>query len=320
MGEARRKREAHEERLERFPTAFTAAVRSLRRQSTICRPNMMFKGRQRPDGLIFPACDDCNQGTRHSDLVASMLGRLYPDAADPTEKSDVIKTISAVKNNMPGLLEEMHLGEAEQELARSISVGAGFLRLSGPLVTNHMTVFAAKLGLALFFDATGKALPASGNVVPFWFSNVQSLQGKIPLEFIRALPESKTLAQGKKSVADQFQYSQVVSPEHDWAGFFATFRFSFAAGCVVSMDPLEIYPRRQHWPLVLPLATLVYLLFSGYTPIFAGTMGLALTIVADPRHATCRTHRAAGVPCCILDRARNRRRGLSDDSESMCWL
>jgi TRAP transporter 4TM/12TM fusion protein len=36
---------------------------------------------------------------------------------------------------------------------------------------------------------------------------------------------------------------------------------------------------RQHWPLVLPLATLIYLLFAGYTPIFAGTMGLALTIV-----------------------------------------
>jgi len=38
-------------------------------------------------------------------------------------------------------------------------------------------------------------------------------------------------------------------------------------------------PIREHWPLVLPLATLVYLLFAGYTPIFAGTMGLALTVV-----------------------------------------
>jgi TRAP-type uncharacterized transport system fused permease subunit len=36
---------------------------------------------------------------------------------------------------------------------------------------------------------------------------------------------------------------------------------------------------RQHWPLVLPLAALVYLLFAGYTPIFAGTMGLALVVV-----------------------------------------
>jgi TRAP transporter 4TM/12TM fusion protein len=36
---------------------------------------------------------------------------------------------------------------------------------------------------------------------------------------------------------------------------------------------------RQHWPLILPLAMLVYLLFAGYTPIFAGSMGLALVIV-----------------------------------------
>lgn len=36
---------------------------------------------------------------------------------------------------------------------------------------------------------------------------------------------------------------------------------------------------REQWPLVLPLGALVYLLFVGYTPIFAGTMGLALVVV-----------------------------------------
>ncbi len=36
---------------------------------------------------------------------------------------------------------------------------------------------------------------------------------------------------------------------------------------------------REHWPLILPLAALVYLLFAGYTPVFAGTMGLALVVV-----------------------------------------
>ncbi len=36
---------------------------------------------------------------------------------------------------------------------------------------------------------------------------------------------------------------------------------------------------RDQWPLILPLAALVYLLFAGYTPIFAGTMGLALVAV-----------------------------------------
>lgn len=36
---------------------------------------------------------------------------------------------------------------------------------------------------------------------------------------------------------------------------------------------------RSQWPLVLPLVALVWLLFAGYTPIFAGTMGLALVVV-----------------------------------------
>ncbi|MBY6091107.1 TRAP transporter permease [Maritimibacter alkaliphilus] len=34
---------------------------------------------------------------------------------------------------------------------------------------------------------------------------------------------------------------------------------------------------KEGWYLILPLAVLVYLLFSGYTPLFAGTIGLALT-------------------------------------------
>ncbi|ALA16655.1 C4-dicarboxylate ABC transporter [Chelatococcus sp. CO-6] len=33
------------------------------------------------------------------------------------------------------------------------------------------------------------------------------------------------------------------------------------------------------WYLVLPLAVLVYLLFAGYTPLFSGSVGLALTVV-----------------------------------------
>ena len=36
---------------------------------------------------------------------------------------------------------------------------------------------------------------------------------------------------------------------------------------------------RRSWYLLLPLAALVWLLFSGYTPLFSGTVGLALTAV-----------------------------------------
>ena len=36
---------------------------------------------------------------------------------------------------------------------------------------------------------------------------------------------------------------------------------------------------REGWHLILPLAVLVWLLFSGYTPLFAGTVGLGMTLM-----------------------------------------
>ena len=41
--------------------------------------------------------------------------------------------------------------------------------------------------------------------------------------------------------------------------------------------PNALAALKKGWYLLLPLAVLVYLLFSGYTPLFAGTVGLALT-------------------------------------------
>ncbi|MGD9510422.1 MAG: TRAP transporter permease [Geminicoccaceae bacterium] len=43
--------------------------------------------------------------------------------------------------------------------------------------------------------------------------------------------------------------------------------------------PSAVAALRRDWYLVLPLAALVWLLFSGYTPLFAGTVGLALTAI-----------------------------------------
>ena len=41
--------------------------------------------------------------------------------------------------------------------------------------------------------------------------------------------------------------------------------------------PSALRALRRDWHLVLPLAALVYMLFAGFTPLFAGTVGLALT-------------------------------------------
>jgi TRAP transporter 4TM/12TM fusion protein len=44
-----------------------------------------------------------------------------------------------------------------------------------------------------------------------------------------------------------------------------------------AMLPSPLGAIRRGWYLILPLAVLVWLLFSGYTPLYAGTIGLAMT-------------------------------------------
>jgi TRAP transporter 4TM/12TM fusion protein len=43
--------------------------------------------------------------------------------------------------------------------------------------------------------------------------------------------------------------------------------------------PSALGALKERWPLLLPLAMLVYLLFAGFTPLFAGAVALALTVV-----------------------------------------
>ncbi len=50
-------------------------------------------------------------------------------------------------------------------------------------------------------------------------------------------------------------------------------------GMAKSELPSPIKALRDGWYLILPLAVLIYLLFSGYTPLYAGTIGLALTVL-----------------------------------------
>ncbi len=50
-------------------------------------------------------------------------------------------------------------------------------------------------------------------------------------------------------------------------------------GLPASECPSALRAIREGWYLLLPLLALVFLLFSGYTPLFAGTIGLALTAV-----------------------------------------
>ena len=259
MGEARARRRAHARLLGSSPWCIYCGDSA----DTIehMPPKQMFIRKQRPKGLEFSSCQKCNNGTGKSDLVASLLGRLSVDPSADDEAAEFKKLLSAVRNNVPGLLEEMQIDPTAEKLERKdlpIQEGGGILRANGPLVTKHMLVFGAKLGFALHYEALRKVVPPTGGVQPRWFSNAQAARGEIPTGLFSLLPDTgQTLKQGSRDVSDQFQYAWALhdegTPEPQHALFYATFHRSFAIAVVSATDRTAFIEKHaDRFPLVLP--------------------------------------------------------------------
>lgn len=257
MGEAKRKKRAHAAILEQQPGCIYCA--GVSRATTVehMPPIQMFRERQRPKGLEFPACVECNNGTSHSDLVASLMGRTYPDSDTDAGRQELRKLLSAVSNNVPGLLKEMQIGRGGQKLALrdipNLPTGSAVLRANGPIMTKHMRTSGAKLGFALHFEALGTVVPQSGGVQPMYFTNVNAAKGELPKSIIDMLPERRTLMQGKREVSEQFSYSWLLTEEKRHSVFYSVFNNSFSILAVTALDRSEFLARNadQH-PVIAP--------------------------------------------------------------------
>jgi hypothetical protein len=178
-----------------------------------------------------------------------------PSADD--EAAEIEKLFSSVRNNVPGLLEEMHIDPAEEKLASKglpVQAGGGVVRADGPLVTKHMLVFGAKLGFALHYEALKTVVPPMGGVLPRWFSNSQAVRGEIPKDLLSLLPARRqTLQQGMREVSDQFRYTWQITRERQHALFYATFHRSFAIAAVSATDRTFFIDKHADTYRVVPL-------------------------------------------------------------------
>jgi hypothetical protein len=176
MGEQKRKRRAHDAILQKGGDCVYCAGNRPVTSIEHMPPISMFRAKDRPKGLELLSCDQCNQGTKDADQVASLLGRIYPNSRHPDDRRDISKLLGGVENNIPGLLQEMYVGAGGQKLARKYSsapLDGKFLRAGEPLVSKYMDIFSAKVGFALHYQATGSVVPAAGAVLSRWYTNVQ---------------------------------------------------------------------------------------------------------------------------------------------------
>jgi len=255
MGEAKRKQESFAKLLARRPGCVYCAGAAVGKTIEHMPPRSMFEGRQRTKGMEFPACDPCNRGTKHSDLVAALLGRSWPASDSAVHQSDFIRLLSGVSNNVPGLLQEMHLDRGAEKLARkrnNIPLDTHPLRADGPILSRHIFTFAAKIGFALHYEIFGAPIPDQGGAEVMWFSNLQAYNDQIPSVIFEILPTPITLEQGSKSVADQFQYSYARTEEGRHMLYYASFNKSFAVAGVTALDRTIYLHQDGRFPIFVP--------------------------------------------------------------------
>ncbi len=230
----------------------------------------LFKMKDRPKGLEFPACAECNNGSSWTEDLAAMLAAIHltkPDAGHFAKRFDHL-----VRSNLAAVLELLPTWDQEVSVAKWLdSQGEPYwaLNLAGPIVQEAMFLYGVKLGLALHWHETNRVLPANGRVAVMWFSNAQAIEGKVPADLFNLLPEQRTLQQGAKNVVDQFRYSSKATVEPGTSAHWAIFGEAFAyyifvsenmtfssipkdqirsPGCLASSKPIATVLNRSLWP------------------------------------------------------------------------
>jgi len=174
-------------------------------------PISMFRGRKRPDGLVFAGCAACNNGTSAADLVAGFVARLSPRYdQDGWKIAEAKARGSILEAQAPGFLGEFY--DPSRRRTEWLPTPSGIRRqmtvmdLSGPLTRAYLEVFAAKLGMALYRHHCGHPLPLNGFVMCGAYTNA-GLAPDTAQVLLSIMPDQSGLRQGRRNhVDDQFIY------------------------------------------------------------------------------------------------------------------
>ncbi|MET4233939.1 hypothetical protein ACVWXN_010175 [Bradyrhizobium sp. i1.4.4] len=209
-------------------------------------PITFFRGRLRPKGMEFAACQECNDGTRGADVVASFFARMDRQG-DNQLISEAMNNRQMLQMRAPGVLDELFNPQKEdrvwvkrngilQEMAR--------IKADGPVTRIHLHVFAAKFGMALYRHHIGEALPPEGGVQTNVFMNAGLAQNSAE-HMLKILPAFNSLQQGKFWPTDQFAYrynsdgKMIVAA---LASFHANLHLFVIATSQIQMFRLPLYP------------------------------------------------------------------------------
>lgn len=211
-------------------------------------PRSIFGPGQRPSGLEFASCEDCNHASRASDAAASFFARMAPDhvtARDELRKAQgLLGTLSQLAPDFVRELFDRNKEETVWAKGRSKLFGRMHrLTLDGPATTTLMQAFGAKLGMALFREHTGLPLPSGGQVFVQHYFNAGLYRQEIEAT-VSILPMLGQLAQGRKQSGRLFNY-RFNTDEKAILGAFCAFNDNLFFRIFAASDPIYFQPLNQ---------------------------------------------------------------------------
>lgn len=251
MGEAKRKQSATQRLIAEFPNCCFCGGLRLTNTREHMPPTSLFDRSHRPDGLIMPACDECNKGTSTADLAVALLSRWDYDSSGQ-QQLDHAKLVKRARIQAPELIAEwLAIDAGEKQKARQhllnhgvqVPDDAGIATL-GPLSVGQLNLFAHKVVLALYFTHFGRALSNIGRMCAFWRTKEDFARSGIPKIFFDLLPGYGTIAQGQWNESKTFEYRHAENIGEGLFGCLARFRQGFFA-CGFTVDDAGRLPETQ---------------------------------------------------------------------------
>lgn len=193
----------------------------------------IFDNKQRPDGLIIPSCNECNNSTSLSDLVTAIVSRWhFHDGEKAT--GDHQKLTRLLIKRRPDIRDEwLSLSDAKALKARrhlqkqgvNLPSDGGIVTI-GPLTIEQLNIFSHKFVCGLFFDKIGTSIPSTGGLTATFRTKEDFYKECIPPDFLRLLPKFGALIQGKWDTKEQFSYRFDANREDKLLGCIAQLRSS----------------------------------------------------------------------------------------------
>jgi hypothetical protein len=105
MGEAKRNKSATQRLIEQYPSCcYCGGLRASTTREHM-PPKSLFDNSHRPDKLVLPSCNECNNGTSTADLTAAMVSRWAYDNSIQ-EQADHTKLAQRIKKQAPEIVVE----------------------------------------------------------------------------------------------------------------------------------------------------------------------------------------------------------------------